>query len=71
MDFARISVFDRSKQFVYLVLGVGVPAQPPGEVVEGVGEAAGVGGGTEGAGGASWPSPGDGAPAPQLLGSSG
>jgi len=60
LDFARISVFDGSKQFVYLVLGVGVPAQPPGEVVEGVGEAAGVDGGAEGALGLH---PGVGAPA--------
>ena len=35
-------IFARSKQFVYPVLGVGVLAQPPGEVVEGVVEAAGV-----------------------------
>ena len=34
-DFARISLFARSKQFVYQGPGVGVLGQPPGDVVEG------------------------------------
>ena len=37
-DFARISLFARSKQFVYQGPGVGVLGQPPGDVVEGEAE---------------------------------